>query len=115
MKYHPFHSFMITRNGVYHDLTRSHYRFKVPDTKHTYVFSSSLHKIKFESKYIENRIEQNLKLKSRYRINIDTKTLPDIMLYKKIESRGFLIIDERGQELCLENLILSGEVATNKS
>jgi hypothetical protein len=70
---------------------------------------------KFEERYKENRIEINMKNKSRMGINIDMKVLPDILLYKKIENRGFLILDEGGQKICQENLILTGEKATLKS
>ena len=103
-----------TRNGVYYDLTKSRYKFKVPDTNMIFIFSSDLHMFKFEDRYLNNREEQNIKFKSRFRVNIETKVLPDIMLYQKIETRGFLIINEKGQKLCQENLILRCEKATLK-
>lgn len=43
------------------------------------------------------------------------KILPDIVLYKKIETRGFLMVDEGGQKIWLENLLLGGEKVTLKS
>lgn len=106
---------MRTRNGIYYDLSKSTYRFKVPDTNITFVFSSDLHMIKFEDQFKENRNDFNVKQKARYRIDITMKVLPDILLYKKIETRGFLMVNEGGQVLCQENLKLIGEKATPKS
>jgi len=106
---------MVTRNGVYYDLTKSTFKFTTPDTKMTFIFSSDLHMFKFEDQYKAFRKEQNLKLKARYRIEIVTTVLSDLVLYKKIETRGFLVINEGGQILCQENLILIGERATRKN
>jgi len=106
---------MKTRNGVYYDLTKSTYKFVVPDTKMTFVFSSDLHLIKFEDQYSINRHNFNLKLRSRYRVNIEAKVLPDLLLYQKIETRGFLVVNEEGEILCQESLILNGEKATLRS
>jgi hypothetical protein len=106
---------MKTRNGVYYDLTKSTYKFKIPDTRLTFVFSSDLHLVKFEEQYLKNRIDHNTKNKARYRIETDMKTLPDLMLYRKIEMRGFLVIIEGGQTVCQENALLIGEKVTPKS
>jgi len=105
----------VTRNGIYYRLDTSKYRFKVPDTNITFVFSSDLHLCKFEERYKSNREEQNIKFNARYRINVDTKVLPDILLYKKIETRGFLLIDEKGLKICQESLLLNGERVTQKN
>lgn len=105
----------MTRNGVFYDLEKSRYKFKVPDTNITFIFSSDLHLCKFEERYISNREEHNIRLNAKHRINIETKVLPDILLYKKIETRGFLLIDEKGLKLCQENLKLIGEKVTQKS
>lgn len=106
---------MKTRNGIYYDLTKSTYKFKVPDTGVVFIFSSDLHLCKFEEKYKQNRVEINLKLRARFGVKIETKTLPDVLLYKKIETRGFLMVNEGGQKLWLENLELNGEKVTLKS
>ena len=105
---------MVTRNGIYYDFTKSKYRYKITDTEITLVFSSDLHMIKFEEQYLQHRKEHNIKFSSRFRINILITVLPDLILYKRIETRGFLIINERGQKLCQENLLLIGERATPK-
>lgn len=106
---------MKTRNGIYYDLKVSSYKFKVPDTNVTFVFSSDLHMIKFEDQYNAHRVEFNTKLRARYRVDVDMKVLPDIVLYKKIETRGFLIVNEGGKRICPENLKLDGEKVTPKS
>lgn len=106
---------MKTRNGIFYNLEWSDYRVYVPDTKTTFIFSSKLYLTKFEEQWKLNREEQNIKFRARYKLNIETNLLFDIMLYIKIEKRGFLIINERGQELCQENLILNGEQATRKN
>lgn len=105
---------MKTRNGIYYDLSHSKYTFIVPDTDIKFVFSSMLYMTKFKEQYLLNREQQNIKFKVRYKLNIEAVILPDIMLYNKIEKRGFLIINERGQELCQKNLKLIGEKATRK-
>jgi hypothetical protein len=106
---------MITRNGVCLDLTKSVYKYKAPDSNITFVFSSDLHLTKFEEQYKEHRKEFNLKFTARFRLTVDMKILPDVLLYKKIETRGFLIIDEGGKRIWQENLLLTGEKATPKS
>jgi hypothetical protein len=106
---------MKTRNGIYYDLTLSSYIYKLRDTGLTFVFSSDLHLTKFEEQYKKHRNDFNLKLKSRFRLNVNFTTFADIVLYKKIETRGFLILIEGGQKLCQENLKLVGERATPKS
>lgn len=106
---------MRTRNGVYYDLTVSCYKYKPRDTGLTFVFSSDLHLTKFEERIQEHRNDFNLKIKARYRLEVDFKNFADIVLYKKIEKRGFLIVNEGGQKICQENLILDGEKVTPKN
>lgn len=106
---------MRTRNGIYYDLSKSTYKCKLADTGYIFVFSSDLHLTKFEEQFKDSRIDFNLKNKARLRVPTDMKVLPDILLYRRIETRGFLVINEEGKKLCEENLILNGEKATLKS
>ena len=106
---------MRTRNGIYYDLTQSCYKYKPRDTGLTFVFSSDLYLTKFEEQIHNHRNEFNLKLKARYRTEVDFKNFADVTLYKKIEKRGFLIVNERGQTIWQENLLLGGEKVTPKS
>lgn len=103
---------MVTRNGIYYDLTKSPY--KVTTNGLTYYFSSDLHMFKFEDRLKESRNEIDLRLTARYRITIRFPALADITLYQKIETRGFLVINDKGVRLCKENLLLNGGQATLK-
>jgi len=106
---------MRTRRGIYLDLTKSDIKLKLKDTNLTFVFSSDLHRQKFEEQYKANREEHNLRLKARYKIDFRSTIFADLTLYTKVESRGFLVINDRGQNLCRENLVLGGEKASQKS
>ena len=100
---------MISRNGVYYDLTMSMYRYKVDNL--TFVFSSKLHLDKFKKKLKENRDIINYSLTKRFNITVDVSQLADIVLYRKIETRGFLIVTDEGNELCQNNItFVGGEV-----
>jgi hypothetical protein len=98
---------MKTRNGIVYDLNLSNYRHKVNDI--TYIFSSLLHKEKFIKRLEDNRKTFYTALTNRYDITIEFNNLADIMLYKKIETRGFLIINGRGDKICQKEIKLSGE------
>ena len=80
---------MYTRDGICYDLNKSIY--KSTQNGVTFVFSSKLYKEKFESKLKEHRESINKSLSNRFRISIDVSTLADVVLYMKIEKRGFLI------------------------
>lgn len=102
---------MITRNGVVYDLSLSSFRCKVGNL--TYVFSSQLHLDKFKKKLKENRDIVNYSLTKRFNYTVDVSELADLVLYRKIETRGFLIITATGNELCQNNItFVGGEVTT---
>lgn len=84
----------ITRHGIYKDLSQSTYL--TVKEGNTYYFSSMLYKDKFLQKYEENRKTINESLSNRFDFTIKLNMLCDIALYKKIEKRGFLIVDENG-------------------
>lgn len=104
---------MFTRNGVCYDLQRSTYRTKVDGL--TFVFSSKLHLDKFKKKYCENRDIVNYSLSKRFNVAVDVSQLADVVLYRKIETRGFLIVTNEGKELWQENLRYVGGTATFKN
>ena len=100
---------MISRNGVVYDLNVSSYRYTVGGL--TYVFSSKLHLDKFKKKLKENRDIINYSLTKRFNIAVDVSQLADVVLYRKIETRGFLIVTGEGNELCQNNItFVGGEV-----
>lgn len=104
---------MITKNGVCYDLNISSYRLNVGGL--IYVFSSQLHLDKFKKKYKENRDIVNYSLGKRFNLSIDVSKLSDIVLYRKIESRGFLIIDVEGNKLCQKSLQFVGDKVIPKN
>jgi hypothetical protein len=104
---------MITRNGVCYDLNISSYRHKVGGL--TYVFSSQLHLEKFKSKLKENRDIINYSLTKRFNYSVDVSQLADIVLYRKIETRGFLIVTTEGNELCQKSLKFGGGKVTSQT
>lgn len=104
---------MLSRNGVFYDLQVSTYRTKVDGL--TFVFSSKLHLEKFKKKYRENRDIVNYSLSRRFGVAVDVSQLADVVLYRKIETRGFLIVTNEGNELWLETLRYVGGKATFKN
>lgn len=105
---------MRTRNGIYYDLAKSNYKYS--DNGLTFVFSSRLHLDKFTRKVKENRQRINLSLTKRFNIDIDVSTLADIILYKKVETRGFLIVCNEGFELWeKEHITFAGGTVTKRN
>ena len=104
---------MITRNGICYDLSVSEYRTTVNQL--TYVFSSQLHLDKFMERLEENRKAINKSLTKRFKLPVDVSTLADMVLYKKIETRGFLIVTNEGQELWQNNTTFVGDKAITKT
>ena len=97
---------MISKNGVVYDLNLSAYRHTVNGL--TFVFSSKLHLDKFKKKLKENRDIINYSLTKRFNMAVDVSQLADVVLYRKIETRGFLIVTGEGKELCQNNIIFGG-------
>lgn len=104
---------MISRHGVVYDLTISPYRFTVDGL--TFVFSSQLHHDKFKQKVKENRDIINYSLSKRFSANVDVSQLADVVLYRKIETRGFLIVTGEGKEICQNNITYGGGEVTLQS
>lgn len=97
---------MISRNGVCYDLSISSYKHTVNGL--TFAFSSKLHLDKFKKKLKENRDIINYSLTKRFNVSVDVSQLADIVLYRKIETRGFLIVTREGKELCQNNITFGG-------
>lgn len=98
---------MISRNGVYYDLNLSNYRVTINDI--TFVFSSQKHLDKFNKRLRGHRDIINTSLTNRFNFDIDVSVISDIVLYRKIETRGFLLLDKNGVKLCQENIRYIGE------
>ena len=101
---------MKTRNGVYYDLKNSCYRTTVDGL--TFVFSSKSHLDKFRKKLKENREIINYSLTKRFKVTVNVSQLADIVLYRKIETRGFLILTNEGNTICQRNVKFDGGKVT---
>lgn len=104
---------MITRNGVCYDLSKSNY--KHIENGVVFVFSSKLHLDKFKRKLTDNRKLINMSLTKRFSCGVDVSILADIVLYKKIETRGFLIVYEGIELWEKEQVIFAGGKVTKKN
>lgn len=86
-----------TTKGVCLNLYESEYKFNYGGK--TFFFSSEFYKNKFIES-ISNYIEtETFKLQVKYNVNIKFDDLFLIALYKKIEKRGFRILDENNKEI----------------
>lgn len=104
---------MLTRNNVCNELKLSPFKLELNNI--TYIFSSELHLNKFKEQVESNRNKINKSLSNRFNITIKFNILSDIMLYKRIESRGFLIHHDGKYYKCLDNIKLDGENLMNKN
>lgn len=104
---------MKSRYGVYYDLEKSEY--KCTHNGLTFVFSSQQHLNSFEKKRKQNREMINYSLSKRFKISIDVSTLADVVLYKKIETRGFLIEGQGDKMQCVKHITYAGGMMTSAS
>lgn len=104
---------MLSRNNICYDLRKSHFRCTRDGV--TYVFSSRLHLNKFKERADAHRETINQSLSNRFNFAVNVNTLADVVLYNKIETRGFLIVAEGEQIECQSKLLLNGVTATMKS
>lgn len=93
---------------IIYDLSKSPFTEKCGDI--TYYFSSEYHRRLFVEKMQGNRKKINDSLSSRFGVRFFTRRLPDLLLYKKIETRGFRVnFDNQGVIEKWEQLKLGGE------
>lgn len=103
----------ITRAGVYYDLEKSHHRLRLGD--YCFVFSSQLHLDKFKAQQEAHRKKINNSLTKRFNVNVNVSLLADIVLYKRIETRGFLIVSKEGNFTCASNITCESGKVTLKN
>ena len=97
----------LTRNGVCYNLQETPYKYE--NGKIILHFSSLKNMEKFHSRKTEERNKLYRSLYNRFKISINISILSDILLYTKIEKRGFFITLLNGEEItCLDNLTLGG-------
>lgn len=95
---------MKTIRGIYLNLDESDYIF----TTHglTFYFSSKVYLEKFKSihkSFIDNETQ---KIAIKYKVNINISLMLLISLYKKIEKRGFKVIDAINNKELTNNLVI---------
>lgn len=84
---------------VYNDIKESNYTFKYDDL--VFYFSSQFYKEKFKRIYTQFLKDEKMKLKIKFKCNIYCDEMILLLLYKKIEKRGFKV-KYKGKEL-IEN------------
>jgi hypothetical protein len=99
--------FLKTVGGVYYNLKESTYTLNSSGL--IFYFSSKLYKNMFIRDRNKHRLYTKQILKNKIGLNADINTIADISLYKKIEKRGFYILNEWGAEVWPKIVILDGE------
>ena len=88
---------------VYNDINESNYTFKYDDL--VFYFSSQFYKEKFKRIYTQFLKDETMKLKIKFKCNIYCDEMILLLLYKKIEKRGFKV-KYKGKEL-IENYYIN--------
>lgn len=103
----------MTRNGIVYRLELSPYIATIENI--TYYFSSINHLEKFMEKLYENRELISCSLSKRFGVNVNVNILSDIVLYSKVETRGFFIKYKGVFYSCKKDIILSGATMMKKN
>lgn len=101
---------MVTKRGVCYTLTQSPYKVPYQTSRGVMIlhFSTINHKEKFIEMRESNRTAINASLSGRFGITVELDLLADIVLYKRVETRGFCISINGGFVQCPEDLIFNG-------
>lgn len=103
----------LSRGGICYDLAET--PFKAEINSLSYHFSSELNLKKFIVKRDEHREKIKESLSKRFGFTVKNDILSDIVLYKSIEKRGFLIVENGVQLKCLNHITLDGTMMIRKS
>lgn len=74
---------------IYNDLNESNYTFKYDNL--VFYFSSQFYQEKFIREYKQFLKDETMKLKIKFKCNIYCDEMILLLLYKKIEKRGFKV------------------------
>lgn len=74
---------------IYNDINESDYTFKYDDL--VFYFSSNFYKEKFIKEHISFIRDETMKLKIKFKCTIYCDEMILLLLYKKIEKRGFKV------------------------
>lgn len=101
---------MKTLRGIYLNLNESEYKFTFNAL--TFYFSSKFYKEKFINEFQNYIKKENEKNFIKYKINCSNDIYYLISFYKKVEKRGFRIIDENTKKEITENVIFANKIVT---
>lgn len=108
----------LTRSGITYNLTTSPYIVELKyrdDLVIKYYFSSELYVNKFNEKLEKHNTSIKNSLSKRFKIEINLDELSDILLYSKVETRGFFIQINDEDFKCLNTIRLTGVNQIQKS
>lgn len=91
---------------IYNDIEKSDYVFKY-DKLHFY-FSSKFYLEKFERLYKDFIKDETMKLKIKFKCNIYCDDMILLLLYKKIEKRGFKVLCD--DKVLIENYYMKLDI-----
>ena len=91
---------------IYNDLNESVYSFSYD--KLTFYFSSHFYLEKFKKEYVTFLKEETMKFRIKYKCNVYIDEMLLLLLYKKIEKRGFRVL-YNGSSIC-ENYMINCEI-----
>lgn len=95
------------RDKIYYDIKTSTYSYTLWNIK--FYFSSKFYLHKFKNE-IENYIsKENQKLKIKFKLEINAEKMLAIAYYKKVEKRGFFIIDNTKEKEIKESEVFTLE------
>ena len=95
---------MKSKRGVYLDIYESDYYYDLDGIR--YYFSSQLYLNKFKENVINYVNENSIKLKLRYKINLNFDLFFTLSYYKKVEKRGFRVVDISSEKTISKDIII---------
>lgn len=97
---------MKTKRGIYLNIEDSDYYYDLDGIR--YYFSSEFNLGRFKDRVLNYVNEENIKLKLRYKVNVNFDLFFTISYYRKIEKRGFKVVDlSNNRKITKETIILN--------
>ncbi len=97
----------MSENIIYNDIDKSNYVFDY-DHLHFY-FSSKFYLEKFKKLYNDFLKEETMKLKIKFKCNLYVDEMILLLLYKKIEKRGFKVLYD--DKVLIENYFINFNIS----
>lgn len=95
---------MKSKRGVYLDIFESDYYYDLDGVR--YYFSSQLYLNKFKDNVINYVNENSIKLKLRYKINLNFDLFLTLSYYRKVEKRGFRVVELSSERKITKDTII---------